>query len=201
MDGERKLMATEKVEIKKKKVAWGISGAGDKIQEFVQVMTDISKEYVDKMEIQVFVSKAAEIVLKYYGLQDQVQQNFKKVSVEVSSNSPFLAAWMQMRKFEFLIIAPASSNTTAKIALGIGDTLLTNAASMSLKAFVPVYVVPVDFEEKIVYTKLPNGKDMKLRIRKEDAENVRRLERMEDVHVLSEPQQIRDVFEKWFGQT
>lgn len=194
-------MATEKVEIKKKKVAWGISGAGDKIQEFVQVMTDISKEYVDKMEIQVFVSKAAEIVLKYYGLQDQVQQNFKKVSVEVSSNSPFLAAWMQMRKFEFLIIAPASSNTTAKIALGIGDTLLTNAASMSLKAFVPVYVVPVDFEEKIVYTKLPNGKDMKLRIRKEDAENVRRLERMEDVHVLSEPQQIRDVFEKWFGQT
>jgi flavoprotein len=107
---------------------------------------------------------------------------------------------MQMRKFEFLLIAPASSNTTAKIALGIGDTLLTNAANMSLKAFVPIYVVPTDFEEKTVYTKLPNGKDMKLRIRKEDAENVRKLERMEDVHVLSGPQKIREVFKEWFGQ-
>ena len=193
-------MANEKVEAKKKKVAWGISGAGDKIQEFVQVMTDINKEYVDKVEIQVFVSKAAEIVLKYYGLEAQVQKSFSKVSVEVASNTPFLAAWMQMRKFEFLLIAPASSNTAAKIALGIGDTLLTNAASMSLKAFVPVYMVPTDFEEKIVYTKLPNGKDMRLRIRKEDAENVRKLERMEDVHLLSEPQKIREVFKEWFGQ-
>ena len=163
-------------------------------------LTEVKKEYMDKVEIQVFISKAGEVVLKYYGLEEQVQQNFNKVSMEVSSNSPFLAAWMQMHKFEFLIIAPASSNTTAKIALGIGDTMLTNAASMSLKAFVPVYVVPVDFEEKTVTTKLPNGKDMKLRIRKEDAENVRKLEQMEDVHVLSEPQQILDVFKKWFSQ-
>jgi len=193
-------MATEKVEVKKKRVAWGISGAGDKIQEFVQVMMDINKEYADKVEIQVFISKAAEIVLKYYGLETLVRQIFSKVTVEVNSNSPFLAAWMQMRKFEFLLIAPASSNTTAKIALGIGDTMLTNAASMSLKAFVPVYMVPTDFEEKTVYTKLPNGKDMKLRIRKEDAQNVRKLESMEDVHVLSEPQKIREVFKEWFGQ-
>jgi len=200
MGKEKNIVATEKVEVKKKKVAWGISGAGDKIQEFLQVMTDINKEYADKVEIQIFVSKAAEIVLKYYGLETQVRQSFSKVTVEVNSNSPFLAAWMQMRKFEFLLIAPASSNTTAKIALGIGDTLLTNAANMSLKAFVPIYVVPTDFEEKTVFTKLPNGKDMKLRIRKEDAENVRKLERMEDVHVLSDPQKIRGVFKEWFGQ-
>jgi len=78
--------------------------------------------------------------------------------------------------------------------------MLTNAASMSLKAFVPVYIVPTDYEEKTVYTKLPNGKDMKLRIRKEDAENVRRLEHMDDVHVLENPQKIHAVFKEWFGQ-
>jgi len=60
--------------------------------------------------------------------------------------------------------------------------------------------VPTDYEEKIVYTKLPNGKDMKLRVRKEDAENVRRLESMEDVHVLENPQKIPDVFREWFAQ-
>jgi archaeoflavoprotein AfpA len=185
-------------EAKKKKVAWGISGAGDKIDEYIAIMKDINKEFAEKVEIQVFVSKAAEIVLKYYKLEEEVKKNFPKVTVEINSNSPFLAAWLQMRKYEFLLIAPATSNTVAKIANGIGDTMLTNAAGMSLKAFCPVYIVPTDFEEKTVVTKLPNGKDMKLRIRKEDAENVRRLEQMEDVYTLSEPQKIRDVFKEWF---
>jgi flavoprotein len=105
---------------------------------------------------------------------------------------------MQMHKYEFLLVAPASSNSVAKIAYGIGDTLLTNAVSMSLKAFAPVYIVPVDYEEKTIITKLPNGKDMKLRIRREDAENVRKLERMEDMHVLSDPLKIYDVFKEVF---
>ena len=77
--------------------------------------------------------------------------------------------------------------------------MITNAASMALKAFVPIYVVPVDYEEKILYTKLPNGKDLKLRVRKEDAEQVRKLKQMEDVHVLAELEQIRDVFKQQFG--
>ena len=178
----------------------GISGAGDRIDEFIAVMKDINKQYSYKIEIQVLVSKAAEIVLKYYKLEDEVKKNFPKVTVEINSNSPFLAAWMQMRKYEFLLIAPATSNTVAKIAMGISDTMLTNAANMSLKAFTPVYLVPTDFEAKTVVTKLPNGKDLKLRIRKEDADNVRKLEQMEDIHVLSEPQKIRGVFKEWFGQ-
>ena len=193
-------MTTERVEVKKRKVAWGISGAGDRIDEFIQIMKVIKKEYEETVEIQAFLSKAAEIVLKYYKLEDEVKQNFAKVTVEISANSPFLAAWMQTHKYEFLLIAPATSNTVAKIANGIGDTMLTNAAGMSLKAFVPIYIVPTDFEEKIVNTKLPNGKEMKLRIRKEDAENVRRLERMEDVHVLSDPQKIIDVFKERFPE-
>jgi archaeoflavoprotein AfpA len=192
-------LSTQKTEEKKRKVAWGISGAGDKIDEYVNVMKEINRDFADKVEIQVFVSKAAEIVLKYYKLEEEVKKNFSKVTVEINSNAPFLAAWMQMRKYEFLLIAPATSNTVAKIANGIGDTMLTNAAGMSLKAFVPVYIVPTDFEEKTVVTKLPNGKDMKLRIRKEDAQNVRKLEQMEDVHVLPEPQNIHGIFKEWFS--
>jgi len=193
-------VSNDKPELKKKKVAWGITGAGDRISEYVQIMKELKKDYENAVEIQVFVSKAGETVLKFYNLENEVKQNFPKYIVEQNANSPFLAAWMQMRKYEFLLIAPASSNTVAKIAYGIGDTMLTNAASMSLKAFAPVYIVPVDFEEKTVVTKLPNGKDMKLRIRKEDAENVRKLERMEDMHVLADLQKIRDVFKEWFAK-
>jgi archaeoflavoprotein AfpA len=194
-------MATEKVEMKKRKVAWGITGGGDKIAEFIEVMKEIKKEYENVVEIQVYLSKAAETVLKFYKLEDTLKQNFPKVSVELNSNAPFLAAWMQMRKFEFLLIAPATSNTVAKIANGIGDSLLSNAAIMSLKAFVPVYIAPTDYKEGVVCTKLPNGKEMKLRVRKEEVEQVKKLERMEDVFVLKNPQKIHDVFKKWFGQT
>ncbi|MFB3888335.1 MAG: archaeoflavoprotein AfpA [Candidatus Bathyarchaeia archaeon] len=193
-------MTEEQAKPKKRRVAWGITGAGDRIAEYVEVMKQIKKDYGATVEIHVFVSKAAETVLKYYGLEGELKQNFAKVTVEVNSNSPFLAAWMQMHKYEFLLIAPASSNTVAKIAYGIGDTMLTNAASMSLKAFVPVYVVPSDFEEKTVVTTLPSGKEMKLRIRREDAENTRKLERMDGVTVLDSPQKIPSVFEKWFKQ-
>jgi len=194
-------VTSDKVEAKKRKVAWGISGAGDKIAEIIDIMKSVKKEYENTIEIHVFLSKAAETVMKFYGLEEDLKKNFQKVFLELNSNSPFLAAWMQMHKYEFLLIVPGTSNTVAKIAFGIGDTMLTNAASMSLKAFVPVYIVPTDYEEKIVYTKLPNGKEMKLRVRKEDAENVRRLERMEDVHVLENPQKIPDVFREWFAQT
>jgi len=193
-------MAAEQTKSKKRKVAWGITGAGDKIAETIEVMKQIKKEYENTVEIQVFLSKAAETVLKYYKLEDEVRQNFAKVSVELNSNAPFLAAWMQMRKYEFLLIAPATSNTVAKIANSIGDTLLTNAAIMSLKAFVPVYIAPTDYEEGTVYTKLPNGQEMKLRVRKEEVEQVKKLQRMEDVFVLENPQKIRAVFKEWFKQ-
>jgi len=183
---------------KKNKVAWGITGAGDRIAEYVKIMKEIQKDYENILEIQVFVSKAGETVLKFYDLENEVKQSFPKFFIEQNANSPFLAAWMQMHKYEFLLVAPASSNSVAKIAYGIGDTLLTNAVSMSLKAFAPVYIVPVDYEEKTIITKLPNGKNMKLRIRGEDAENVRKLERMEDMHVLSDPLKIYDVFKEVF---
>jgi len=187
-------------EAKKKKVAWGITGAGDKIAEYIDAMKKIQKEYEDTVEIQVFLSKAADLVLKYYRLEDDLKQNFSKVRIELNSNAPFLAAWMQMRKYEFLLIAPATSNTVAKIANGIGDTMLTNATIMSLKAFAPVYVAPTDYKEGTVYTKLPNGKEMKLRVRKEEVDQVKKIASMDGLSVVEGPQKISDVFKKWFGK-
>ncbi|MGB9914258.1 MAG: archaeoflavoprotein AfpA [Candidatus Bathyarchaeales archaeon] len=189
----------EQVKVGKRKVAWGITGAGDKIAEYIEAMKEIQREYAETVEIHVFLSKAAELVLKYYKLEEDLRRSFQKVSVEINSNTPFLAAWMQMRKYEFLLIAPATSNTVAKIANSIGDTLLTNAAIMSLKAFVPVYIAPTDYKVGTVSTILPNGKEMKLRVRREEVEQVEKLRRMEDVHVLEGPEQILEAFKIHFG--
>ena len=183
--------------VKKIKIAWGITGAGDKIAEIIETMKDLKKQSEGIVEIHVFLSKAAEIMLKFYRLDDDLRQNFAKVTVESNSNSPFLAGMMQSHKYEFLLIFPASSNTVAKIVNSISDTLLTNSALMSLKAFVPVWIMPVDFKENVIYTKLPNGKEMKLRVRKEEADQVRKLEAMEDVHVFENPQKVREAFLNW----
>ena len=45
---------------------------------------------------------------------------------------------------------------------------------------------------------LPNGKEMKLRVRKEEVEQVNKLRQMDDVHIIEGPQNIRRVFTKYF---
>jgi len=187
----------EEVKVKKLKVAWGITGAGDKIAEIVEVMKDLKKQSEDVVDIDVYISKAADTMLKFYRLDEEVKKSFSKVMVEVNANSPFLAAWMQSGKYEFLLIAPCSSNSVAKIVNSISDTMLTNAAIMSLKAFKPVYILPTDYKESVVSTILPNGKEMKLKVRKEEADQVRKLEKTEDVHVLENLQKLQTAFTEW----
>ncbi len=185
------------VKPRKIKVAWGITGAGDKIQEIIETMKSLQQQAEGIVEFDVYISKAADTMLKFYRLDEELKKSFAKVWVEMNSNSPFLAGMVQSHKYEFLLIMPASSNTVAKIVNSISDTLLTNAALMSLKAFVPVWIMPVDFKESIIYTKLPNGKDMKLRVRKEEAEQVRKLQATEDVRAFESPEKVRDAFLEW----
>ncbi len=189
----------EEKEKKKRRVAWGITGSGDRLIETVEVMKEIKKQYQNEVDMRVYLSKAGDQVVKYYRLGNDLKENFDRVQVEINSNSPFLAGQLQLGKFEFLLIAPATSNTVAKISMGIGDSLLCNAAIMGLKAFVSLYIMPSDYEEGTIVTKLPDGRDMKLRIRKEDVEHVMKLAGMDDVYVLEKPEEIHQVFKKHFN--
>ncbi len=190
---------TTETSIKKQKVAWGITGAGDKISEYLDAMELIKKQYSGNVDIHVFVSKAGETVLKYYNLEKRLRLSFEKVNNEINPNAPFLAAWLQMGKYKFLLIAPATSNTVAKIANGIGDTMLTNAAIMGLKAYRAIYVAPTDYKEGECITKLPNGKEMRLRVRKEEVEQVGKLRVMDGMHILEGPREVHELFRNHFG--
>jgi archaeoflavoprotein AfpA len=184
---------------KKRRVAWGITGSGDRLAEIVETMKEIRRNYEGKADIKVFLSKAGSLVVKYYRLTSDLEANFGRLWVEADANSPFLAGQLQLGKFDFLLIAPATSNTVAKISLGIADSLLSNSAIMALKAFVPVYVMPSDYREGVVVTRLPSGRSLKLRVRREDVENVERLARMEGVFILEKPEDLHQVFKKHFG--
>lgn len=181
---------------KKRKVAWGITGSGEKLVETVEIMQQMRDEYRKQFDIRVFISRAGDQVLKYYNLSTTLETKFDKTWTEINSNAPFLAGQIQMGRYGFLLIAPATSNTVAKISLRIADTLLSNAAIMGQKTRTPLYIMPTDFREGIVTTKLPNGKYLELNITKEDAEHVEKISAMESTTAFESPDDIPAIFEK-----
>jgi len=188
----------EKKQKKKRRVAWGITGSGNRLAETIETMKQINKQYQTETRITIYLSKAGDQVLRFYGLFKDLKENFDKMRVEVNSNIPTLAVQLQSGKIEFLLIAPATSNTVAKIAMGIADTLLCNATIMALKSFVPVYILPCDYKEGVTATQLPDGSEMKIRVRKEDVEHTKKLAAMDGVFVLEKPKEIDHVFQKHF---
>ncbi len=184
---------------RKLKVAWGVTGAGDRLNETLQIMKDIKAEYGETVDIEVYLSKMASMVLRMYKIYGELEEAFSKIMVEKDANTPFITGRLQLGEFEFLLLAPATSNTVAKIAHGISDTMLTNGAIQALKAYVPVYVMPVDYREGYTMTLLPNGKELRLRVRKEDAENVTKISAMDGITTFEKPDEIRDIFREKFG--
>lgn len=177
-----------------KKIAWGITGSGDKIRESIDLMKELARKY--KLEVHVYLSREGEVVLKFYKLLDEVKSSFPNVSIEKGPNAPFLSGKLQVGGYSSFIIAPATANSVAKIAYGIADTLITNSAAQAMKGDLPVYIFPVDQKEGELVTKLHDGRDLKLRIRKIDVENVERLRRMEGITVLSRLEELEDVVKK-----
>jgi len=109
-------------------------------------MQEVSK----KNRVCTFVSLAGEEVLKMYGLFSELSMisggsYLEEIFLESEegNSSPKTGRFM-MGAFDFLIIAPATANTVAKIANGIADSIVTNAAALSNKAGIPVYVLPTE---------------------------------------------------------
>ncbi len=197
-------MAARSVEVEKKhklkkRVAWGITGSGDRLVETIGTMKQINKQYQNDVRITIYLSKAGNQVLNFYGLAKDLKEDFDKIRVEANSNVPTLAVQLQSGKIEFLLIAPTTANTVAKIATGIADSLLSNATIMALKSYVPVYILPCDYKEGVTATQLPDGTEMKIRVRKEDVENTKKLSTMDGLFLLEKPEEIYHVFQKHFN--
>ena len=175
------------------RILWGITGSGDKIEETLKIMRSLQKEY--DIDMRVAVSKNAELVLRMYGLWKSLGDNFK-VLREIGPNEPFLAGALQTGKYNLFIVCPATANTTAKIAHGIADSLISNCVSQALKAACSVYIYPVDQKPGETTTILPNGKKLVLKIREVDLENSEKLKRMSGITVLSQLIEIEEIIKK-----
>ena len=148
---------------------------------------------MDDVQVTVVVSKAGEQVLRLYKLWDKLNTQFQKVKKEVNANVPFVAGPLQIGKYDLFLIAPLTANSTAKIAHGIADTLITNAVAQTLKGNTPVLVYPVDQSSNPVTTFGPDGIEFTLTPREVDLENVMRLKQMRGLTVLTDVSNLAQV--------
>jgi len=177
------------------KIVWGITGSGDLISEVFEVMEEISK--MNLLEINAVLSKAAVTVLKWYKLYDKLDSIADSILVEKDANTPFIVGPLQTGEYDFLLVAPATANTVAKIVNGIADTIITNSVSQTNKTNVDIYILPVDQKMGTTTTILPGGKKLNLTMRDIDVENTNRLREMKGIVVLEKPKEIRSIVDKY----
>lgn len=141
-------------------VAWGITGAGHLLIESYEMMKQVSEH----ARVNTFVSRAGEEVLRMYGLRKKLvkisgggylEELF--LESEHGFSSPKSGRFL-LGKYDALVVSPTTSNTVAKIAHGIADTLVTNAVAQAVKGGVPVYIVPVDISG-VVDSEMPYSID------------------------------------------
>ena len=134
-----------------------------------------------------FLSAAAEEVLPIYRLQ---VQDFKpRVRVFRDKTASAVPVGMLYDDvYHTVVVAPATSNTVAKCALGISDTLPTNMFAQAGKLGIPGIVFACD-TEPVVVTKSPH-EWVTLRPRRIEFENVARLRQIDFCRVVCSPAEL-----------
>ncbi len=169
------------------KIAWCITGAGHFLEESYEVFRTIKKgvgcqvsgvrdlvpetsnlkPQTSQQEIKIttFISNAGVEVLRMYGIFDKLKEISNGdymaeifTEKEQGSSSP-KAGRFSLKKYDAVVVSPATSNTVAKIAYGIADSLVTNVVSLATKACIPVYIVPTDGSPGKVESEMPYSID------------------------------------------
>ncbi len=139
-------------------IAWAITGGGTWIREIVDVMKVLKKEY--GVKITVLFSKWGYEVARIYGVLREISriasgEYYEEIFIE--DKGMYYIGRLNRRKYKVLVIAPATSNTIAKMVYGIADTLPTAAYAQALKSNIPVVILPTDIPNKDGYivTRIP----------------------------------------------
>lgn len=147
------------------KILWNITGAGHLLDESIEILELLAR---DNNIITIATSKAADEVIALYGLEEKIrsiiQQNPQNSHIreEIQEFSYPFSGKLTHDKYDVIIIAPLTANTTAKIVCGIADTLITNIAAQSGKGQIPLILLPVDQKEGLITTIIPPYIDKKL---------------------------------------
>ncbi|MDR5768193.1 MULTISPECIES: flavoprotein [unclassified Caballeronia] len=147
--------------------AWCVTGSGHMLEESIALARQLPG-------VDLFLSSAGEEVLPLYGWTvAKLREHFKVLRDNSASSVP--VGMIYNGEYHTVVIAPATSNTVAKCAFGISDTLPTNLYAQAGKQCVPGIVFACDTAPSVI-TQAPH-EWVEVRPRAIEFENVERLAR------------------------
>jgi len=172
------------------RIAWGVTGAG-------HFLTECAGWLAESPNVDVFLSRAAEEVVRMYGVEDAISKGGARVYRESHNlaSSPVVARFAR-GVYRVFLVAPASGNTVAKFAHGISDSLISNLFAQAGKSRVPIIVLPTDIAPE-VDSPGPRGGLVKVYPRRIDLENVARLREFERLSVVTSLEELRASLEPY----
>ena len=160
--------------------AWCVTGSGHYLEESMALAARLPA-------VDLFLSAAAEEVLPLYGMGlDKLRERFRVLRDKTASGVPVGMLYEDI--YHTVVVAPATSNTVAKCAFGISDSLPTNMFAQAGKLGIPGIVFACD-TEPVVVTKAPH-EWVTLRPRRIEFDNVERLRAIDFAIVVESPAQL-----------
>jgi len=144
-----------------------------------------------------FLSAAGEEVLGIYGITlDSLKAQFRVIRDKTASAVP--VGQLYEETYHTVVVAPATSNTVAKCAFGISDSLPTNMFAQAGKLGIPGIVFACD-TEPVVITKAPHDW-VTLRPRRIELDNVARLRQIDHCEVVCSTGELADALTRRLAQ-
>ena len=160
--------------------AWCITGSGHFLDESLALAARLP-------DCDLFLSAAGEEVLAIYTMNfEALKPRFRIFRDKTASGVPVGMLYEDI--YHTVVVAPATSNTVAKCAFGISDTLPTNMFAQAGKLGIPGIVFACD-TEPVVVTRAPH-QWVTLRPRQVEFDNVDRLRVIDFCQVVASPQQL-----------
>lgn len=125
----------------KPRLAWAVTGSGHYLEECLEIIRDLK-------EVDLFYSKAGEEVVRMYSHDPKGLNPEGRVYHDRAASAPPVGLFYR-GDYHTLVVAPATSNTVAKMVLGISDTLVTNVFAQAGKCRIPSIVLACDTESEV----------------------------------------------------
>lgn len=160
-----------------KRLAWALTGSGHYLKECLDIISQLE-------DVDLFLSKAAAEILQQYGYTHNVGRVYQD---KTASSVP--VELFYEGKYHTLVIAPATSNTVAKMVVGISDNLVTNLYAQAGKTRVPSIIFACDTEPELE-SEAPRDNIVKVYPRRIDLANMETLSRFEETTVAGDMLQL-----------
>ena len=138
-------------------------------------------------DVDLFYSSAGEEVLRMYGHDPKAINKQGRVYRDRAASSPPVGLFYR-GDYHTLVVAPATSNTVAKMVLGLSDSLVSNVYAQAGKCGIPSIVLACDTEPEMD-TPAPD-RIVKVWPRKIDLEHTHKLATYEGTTVVENPEKL-----------